>query len=68
MCNIIVLKITTKCMNNENTPRTNSKRTVKIKIEVSRLYRAEIVQNMPKIRFLTKITGQILLGDWIPFR
>ena len=63
---MIVLKNTTsKGTYNYNTPRKNLQKTVDVKIEYSHSYRAELVQNMPKIGFMTKITIQRPLGDWI---
>ena len=61
------LQNTTKGTYNENVPRKNSQKTADIEIEDSRPYRAELGQNMPKHGFLTKITAQRQLGDWIPF-
>ena len=40
----------------------------KPKIEYPHTYIAELVQNMTKIGFLTKVTGQRPLGGYITFR
>ena len=52
---MIVLHNTIKGTYTENVPRKNSQKTPDIEFEYPHPYRAELVQNMPKIGFLTKI-------------
>ena len=51
--NMIVLKTSTTFIYNENSPIKNSQKTVEIEFEYYHPYRAELMQNMPKIGFLT---------------
>ena len=48
---MVVLKNTSKGMNNENAPRKNSQKSTEIEIGDYHPYRAELVQNMPKNSF-----------------
>ena len=49
---MMVLQNTTKGTYNEHIKINNSQKTADIEIEDFRLYRAELVQNIPKIIFL----------------
>ena len=62
MYDIIVLKNTAKCTNNENVPIKICQKTAEIKIEDLHPYIAELVKILPNIGFLEKITGQLPLG------
>ena len=51
MYGMMLLKNTTENTKNENVLRNNFQKTVEIKFEDSHPYRAELVQNMPKLDF-----------------
>ena len=53
--NKILLCSTIKLMKNYSLPINNSQKNADTKIEDSRPYIAELVENMPNIRFLEKV-------------